>query len=119
LHRDRAFLYLSWIRASLESCCRACNLVRSNPFLAVNGAGQQLLFHPSPHEIAHDYDNKLGKGTLIKEMQTTGILNDGRESEYALGLLMSSYRGLPIVEHDGGMFGYHSEFSGSRIRSSL
>lgn len=55
------------------------------------------------------YENKLGKGTLIKEMQTRGVLNNGSESNYALGLIMSTYRGLPIVEHGGANFGYRTE----------
>jgi CubicO group peptidase (beta-lactamase class C family) len=55
------------------------------------------------------YDNKLGKGTLLKEMQTPGVLNNGKKIEYALGLEISTYRGLPIVEHGGALFGYRTE----------
>jgi len=55
------------------------------------------------------YDNKLGKGTLLKEIQTRGILNNGKQIEYALGLFISTYRGLPIVEHGGALFGYRTE----------
>jgi CubicO group peptidase (beta-lactamase class C family) len=55
------------------------------------------------------YENKLGKGTLLKEMQTRGVLNNGTQNNYALGLIMSSYRGLPIVDHDGANFGYRTE----------
>ena len=54
------------------------------------------------------YDNKLGKGTLLKEMQTQGVLNNGKQIEYALGLFISKYRGLPIVAHDGANFGYRT-----------
>jgi CubicO group peptidase (beta-lactamase class C family) len=54
------------------------------------------------------YDNKLGKGTLLKEMQTEGVLNNGKQIEYALGLFMSNHRGLPIVAHDGANFGYRT-----------
>lgn len=54
------------------------------------------------------YENKLGKGTLLKEMQTQGVLNNGKQIEYALGLFMSKYRGLPIVAHDGANFGYRT-----------
>jgi CubicO group peptidase (beta-lactamase class C family) len=54
------------------------------------------------------YDNKLGKGTLLKELQTRGVLNNGKEIEYALGLFNSKYRGLPIVAHDGANFGYRT-----------
>lgn len=55
------------------------------------------------------YANKLGKGTLLKELQTRGVLNDGKQIGYALGLEMGSYRGLPIVEHNGALFGYRTD----------
>jgi CubicO group peptidase (beta-lactamase class C family) len=54
------------------------------------------------------YDNKLGKGTLLKELQTKGKLNSGKEISYALGLVIDTYRGLPIVEHDGALYGYRT-----------
>jgi hypothetical protein len=55
------------------------------------------------------YDNKLGKGTLLKEMLTRGVLNNGKAIHYALGLEVRTYRGLPIVDHDGALFGYRTE----------
>jgi CubicO group peptidase (beta-lactamase class C family) len=55
------------------------------------------------------YENRLGKGTLLKELQTRGVLNDGKQIRYALGLNIGTYRGLPIVEHSGGLFGYRTE----------
>ena len=54
------------------------------------------------------YDNRLGKGSFLKEMQTQGVLNSGKQIEYALGLFISKYRGLPIVAHDGANFGYRT-----------
>jgi hypothetical protein len=55
------------------------------------------------------YANKLGKGTLLKEMQTPGVLNNGKKIVYALGLEVGTYRGLPVVEHGGALFGYRTE----------
>jgi CubicO group peptidase (beta-lactamase class C family) len=55
------------------------------------------------------YENKLGKGTLLKELQTRGVLNNGKQIHYALGLEVGTYRGLPIVEHGGALFGYRTE----------
>jgi len=55
------------------------------------------------------YGNKLGKGTLLDELQTRGVLNSGTRISYALGLTMAEYRGLPIVEHGGSLFGYRTE----------
>jgi CubicO group peptidase (beta-lactamase class C family) len=54
------------------------------------------------------YANALGKGTLTKELQTRGVLNDGKQISYAMGLDMGNYRGLPIVEHGGALFGYRT-----------
>jgi len=42
-------------------------------------------------------------------MQTQGVLNNGKQIEYGLGLEISTYRGLPIVEHGGALFGYRTE----------
>jgi CubicO group peptidase (beta-lactamase class C family) len=56
------------------------------------------------------YANKLGKGTLPVELQSHGVLNNGNQIDYALGLSLGAYRGLPIVEHNGALFGYHSAF---------
>jgi CubicO group peptidase (beta-lactamase class C family) len=54
------------------------------------------------------YRNKLGKGTLLNELRTRGVLNSGKQISYALGLGLGSYRGLPIEEHDGANFGYRA-----------
>jgi CubicO group peptidase (beta-lactamase class C family) len=54
------------------------------------------------------YANKLGKGTLLKELQTRGVLNNGKQISYALGLEIETYRGLPTVEHNGALFGYRT-----------
>lgn len=55
------------------------------------------------------YSNKLGKGTLVKELESHGVLNNGKQIDYAMGLNLGSYRGLPVVEHDGALFGYRAE----------
>lgn len=57
------------------------------------------------------YSNKLGKGTLAGELQAHGVLNNGNQINYALGLSLGEYRGLAIVEHNGALFGYHSAFT--------
>jgi CubicO group peptidase (beta-lactamase class C family) len=54
------------------------------------------------------YNNKLGKGPLIQEMETRGVLNNGKKISYALGLEIGTYRGLPTVEHEGALFGYRT-----------
>ncbi len=46
------------------------------------------------------YANRLGKGTLVQELQTPGVLNNGNKISYSMGLDLGNYRGLPIVEHE-------------------
>ena len=53
--------------------------------------------------------NKIGKGTLLKELKSQGVLNNGNRINYALGLNLGDYRGLPTVEHGGALFGYRTE----------
>ncbi len=55
------------------------------------------------------YDDKLGNGTVVKELQTRGLLNSGKQINYALGLFLTKYRGLPVVEHDGSIGGYKTD----------
>jgi CubicO group peptidase (beta-lactamase class C family) len=55
------------------------------------------------------YANKVGSGTLLRELQSPGVLNNGHPVNYGLGLWLSEYRGLRIVEHSGGTFGYRTE----------
>lgn len=55
------------------------------------------------------YANKLGKGTLVRELESRGALNNGNNINYGMGLWLGNYRGLPIVEHAGGTFGYRTE----------
>ena len=55
------------------------------------------------------YSNRLGRGTLLKELETRGILNDDKRTTYGMGLILGNYRGLPIVEHNGALFGYRAD----------
>jgi hypothetical protein len=42
-------------------------------------------------------------------LETRGVLNNGKQINYALGLFVTQYRGLPVVEHGGALFGYRTE----------
>jgi CubicO group peptidase (beta-lactamase class C family) len=55
------------------------------------------------------YDDKLADGSVAQDLQVRGRLNNGKEIEYALGLDIGDYRGLPTVEHGGSLFGYSTE----------
>ncbi|HEY0035925.1 MAG TPA: serine hydrolase domain-containing protein [Longimicrobium sp.] len=45
---------------------------------------------------------------LRAEMERQGVLEGGRRTEYALGLRVAPYRGLPEVSHSGATAGYRA-----------
>ena len=55
------------------------------------------------------YTNKLGRGTLVRELESHGVLNNGHQINYGMGLWLGEYRGLRTEEHSGGTFGYRTE----------
>jgi CubicO group peptidase (beta-lactamase class C family) len=54
-------------------------------------------------------DPKVGGAKVMAEMQAVEPLADGSENNYAAGLMIKSYRGLRMVQHDGGTGGFLSD----------
>ena len=54
--------------------------------------------------------NKLGKGTLVLQLESHRLLNNGNYINYAMGLTLGEYRGQATAEHSGANFGYRSEY---------
>ncbi len=52
---------------------------------------------------------KVGGAALVRELETTGVLNDGTKIDYASGLTVDTYRGLRRVAHGGSWAGFRSE----------
>ena len=53
---------------------------------------------------------KVGGKTLLEQVQTPGVLNDGTKLDYAFGLGVDEYRGLKRVWHNGGLAGFRATF---------
>ena len=54
------------------------------------------------------YNYKLGK-ELMDLLHQTGVLNDGKELEYAFGLNVGEYKGLKLVAHGGAFVGFRAD----------
>lgn len=54
------------------------------------------------------YDARVGGTDIIKQMQEPGTLRDGKQLEYAFGLIVRSVDGMRMVEHDGALGGYRA-----------
>jgi CubicO group peptidase (beta-lactamase class C family) len=54
---------------------------------------------------------KVGDDALVRDMQQNARLTDGRTHEYALGLVVDTYRGVPEADHSGAIAGYRAYLS--------
>lgn len=52
----------------------------------------------------------VGGKRLIDELETQGVMNDGKKIDYAAGLVIGTYRGLRIVGHGGAWQGFRAQF---------
>jgi CubicO group peptidase (beta-lactamase class C family) len=55
------------------------------------------------------YHPRVGGQALIEQMLLPGKLNSGKDQDYASGLAIGKYRGLPVVGHGGADAGYRSD----------
>jgi CubicO group peptidase (beta-lactamase class C family) len=58
--------------------------------------------------IQNFHDGRVGGMDVIKQMHQRGVLNNGKELDYAFGLGIGKYRGLNTVGHGGADAGYRS-----------
>jgi CubicO group peptidase (beta-lactamase class C family) len=57
------------------------------------------------------YHPRVGGAAFQKQMLERGKLNSGEQLDYAFGLVVGKYRGLPTVDHAGGDAGYRSDMT--------
>jgi len=58
---------------------------------------------------ANFYDPKVGGRALLDGLHQRGKLTDGKELDYAAGLLHGTYRGQATVSHGGAWAGYRAQ----------
>jgi hypothetical protein len=54
---------------------------------------------------------KVGDREFLKIQQQPGTFNDGRAHEYAMGLFVRQYKGLPEIGHSGSTAGYRAHLT--------
>jgi CubicO group peptidase (beta-lactamase class C family) len=55
------------------------------------------------------YEFRVGGKALVDQLLQRGELNNGEQLQYAFGLELGKYRGLPTVEHSGADGGYRAD----------
>jgi hypothetical protein len=57
------------------------------------------------------YHPQVGDQAFVEQMLERGKLNSGEQLDYAFGLVVGKYKGLPTVDHAGGDAGYRSDMT--------
>lgn len=57
------------------------------------------------------YHPRVGGASFPSQMLERGRLNSGEQTDYAFGLALQTYKGLPMVHHGGADAGYRSELT--------
>jgi CubicO group peptidase (beta-lactamase class C family) len=52
---------------------------------------------------------KVGSRSLLKEAETTAVLNNGKPANYGFGISVETYRGTPAFGHGGADAGYRAD----------
>src|SRR5208282_1819101 len=55
------------------------------------------------------YHPRVGGQVFLQQMLERGKLNSGEQLDYAFGLVVGKYKGLPTVDHGGADAGYRSD----------
>jgi CubicO group peptidase (beta-lactamase class C family) len=78
------------------------------PFMNVYGNGGMLTTVGEWIKWNAMLDSRSLGAPLVDALETRGVLNDGRKIVYALGLEVSTYKGLRDVSHGGATAGYQT-----------
>ena len=78
------------------------------PFMNVYGNGGMLTTVGDWIKWNAMLDSRSLGAPLVDALETRGVLNDGRKIIYALGLEVSTYKGLKDVSHGGATAGYQT-----------
>ena len=78
------------------------------PFMNVYGNGGMLTTVGDWMKWNAMLDTRSLGAPLVDALETRGVLNDGRKIAYALGLTVSTYKGLKDVSHGGATAGYQT-----------
>jgi CubicO group peptidase (beta-lactamase class C family) len=57
------------------------------------------------------YNPRVGGQAFLQQMLERGKLNSGEQLDYAFGLVVGKYKGLPTVDHGGADAGYRSDLT--------
>ena len=58
--------------------------------------------------VVNFYSPKAGDSKEIEQLTQKGMLNDGKQISYALGILVNTYNGWKRYSHGGGLAGYRN-----------
>ena len=85
--------------------------VRASLFDLVGGGGVLTTIEDLYLWDQNFYEPKIGNKELISLLTAPGTLKSGEKINYAFGLFLNKYRGLPVFKHSGNMSGYRAQIA--------
>jgi CubicO group peptidase (beta-lactamase class C family) len=85
--------------------------VRASLFDLVGGGGVLTTVEDLSLWMQNFYEPKVGNQELIRLLTAPGTLNDGEKINYAFGLFLNKYKGLPVIKHSGNMTGFRAQIA--------
>ena len=85
--------------------------VRASLFDLVGGGGVLTTVEDLALWMQNFNEPKVGGKELISLLTAPGVLTSGEKINYAFGLFLNEYRGLPVIKHSGNMSGYRAQIA--------
>lgn len=85
-------------------------LVATNQLTALGSSSLNTTTHDFALWMQNFDTGIVGGQNLVARMIQPGTLNSGTTMDYAFGLSVGSYRGLPMIGHGGSWAGYRTDF---------
>jgi CubicO group peptidase (beta-lactamase class C family) len=99
LVQDRAYAYYAIETGEYQNAILTCGLT--------GGTGLYTSIEDLARWDENFYSARVGGTAVIERMHQPACLNDGREIEYAAGLILENYKGKETVVHGGDGAGIH------------
>lgn len=82
-----------------------------SPWQQIGDGGVNTTVGDLERWAANFWHPRVGGKRLIRQLETQGVLNDGRTIAYAGGLEVDQYRGLRRISHGGSWQGFRTQFT--------
>ena len=108
-HDDRAMVVKNRVTSYFPKREGGFGVHVNNNFDKVGDGGLLTTIEDLARWDRNFYDYQVGGKAFVDQLLTPGQLNNGEKLQYAFGLSVGEYKGVKMVSHGGGFFGFRTE----------